>query len=260
MPRRPAVSAHQGGAERVRPATWEAYEDALASGVEYVEFDVRRTADGVYVVHHDPRVRHTGPPLCTLTHAELSERAGYPVPVVDDVMALIAGKVMGHLDLKEPGHERDVIDRAVALLGADGFVATTLEDRSVAAITQAFPAVRTALSLGRDRKELRLARLPGTRLSELLPMRRVRACGAHGVAVHQRLARANVLREATRNGLFTLVWTVNDDALMRAFLTDDRVDVLVTDRPRHALELRGQPPDAGGPAGPTERPLGRRSH
>lgn len=248
MPRRPAVSAHRGGSERAGSATWEAYEDAILSGAEYVEFDIRRTADGVLVVYHDPRVARTGPPLSRLTHAELSERAGYAVPVVEDVMALIAGKLVGHLDLKEVGYERDVIDRAVTLLGADGFVATTLEDRSVAAITQAYPAVRTALSLGRDRKEIGSARLAGTRLSELLPMRRVRACGASGVAVHQRLARAGVLREAARRGLFTMVWTVNDDLPMRAFLADPRVDVLITDRPRRAVALRGGRHD--------ERPLG----
>ncbi|GAA2951918.1 hypothetical protein GCM10011428_84620 [Streptomyces violaceus] len=33
---------------------------------------------------------------------------------------------------------------------------TTLEDRSVAAVTRAFPGVRTALSLGRDRRDLAL--------------------------------------------------------------------------------------------------------
>jgi glycerophosphoryl diester phosphodiesterase len=136
---------------------------------------------------------------------------------------------VAHLDLKEVGYEQEVIDRAVALLGTDGLVVTTLEDRSVAAVTQAFPGVRTALSLGRDRRELALARLPGTRLSELFPARRIRACGAHGVAVHQ----------ATRHGLFTMVWTVNDDTLMRAFLAHPRVDVLVTDRPRRAVALRG---------------------
>ncbi|MER5213500.1 glycerophosphodiester phosphodiesterase family protein [Streptomyces sp. NPDC002838] len=248
MPRRPAVSAHRGGSERAGSATWEAYEDAILSGAEYVEFDIRRTADGVLVVYHDPRVAHTGPPLSRITHAELNERAGYAVPVVDEVMALIAGKLVGHLDLKEVGYERDVIDRAIVLLGADGFVATTLEDRSVAAITQAYPAVRTALSLGRDRKEIGSARLAGTRLSELLPMRRVRACGASGVAVHQRLARAGVLREAARHGLFTMVWTVNDDIPMQVFLADPRVDVLITDRPRRAVALRGGRHD--------ERPLG----
>ncbi|MFB8771601.1 glycerophosphodiester phosphodiesterase family protein [Streptomyces broussonetiae] len=247
MPPRPAVSAHRGGSERYGPATWQAYEDAVASGAEYVEFDVRRTADGVFVVHHDPRVRHTGPPLSGITHAELSERAGYPVPVVDEVMSLIAGKAVGHLDLKETGYERELMDRAVALLGTDGFVATTLEDRSVAAIGRAFPRVRTALSLGRDRGEITASRLTATRLSELFPMRRVRACGAHGVAVHQRLARANVLREAARHGLYTMVWTVNDDTALRTFLTDPRVDVLVTDRPRHALTLRDLRPHRGTP-------------
>ncbi|MFI6931326.1 glycerophosphodiester phosphodiesterase family protein [Streptomyces sp. NPDC050287] len=239
MPRRPAVSAHRGGSELAGAATWEAYEDAVRSGAEYAEFDIRRTSDGVLVVYHDARVAPAGPPLSTLTHAELSARAGYAVPAVEDVMSLIAGKLVGHLDLKEVGYERAVIDRATALLGADGFVATTLEDRSVAAIARAFPRARTLLSLGRDRREIAPARLAATRLSELLPIRRVRACGASGVAVHHRLARAGVLREAARHGLFTMVWTVNEDLPLRTFLADPRVDVLVTDRPRRALALRG---------------------
>lgn len=251
MPRRPAVSAHRGGSERAGSATREAYEDAVRSGAEYVEFDIRRTADGVFVVYHDPRVGPAGPLLAGITHAELSERAGYAVPVVDEVMALISGRLVGHLDLKETGYERELIDRAIALLGADGFVATTLEDRSVAAIARAFPQVRTALSLGRDRREIARARLAGTRLSELLPMRRVRACGAGGVAVHQTLARANVLRAAARHDLFTMVWTVNDDALMRAFLDHPRVDVLITDRPRRALALRGEPSEERSPGYPS---------
>ncbi|MCX4766211.1 glycerophosphodiester phosphodiesterase family protein [Streptomyces sp. NBC_01275] len=241
MPYRPAVSAHRGGSERFGPATWQAYEDALASGAEYVEFDVRRTADGVLVVHHDPRVGPTGPPLHRITYAELCGRAGHDVPVVEDVMELVAGRLVGHLDLKETGYEREAIDRAVALLGRDGFVATTLEDRSVAAITRAFPGVRTALSLGRDRRQIGAARLAAIRASELFPMRRLRACGAHGVAVHQALARATVLRRAARHRLFTMVWTVNDDAGLRRFLADARVDVLITDRPRRAVHLRGEP-------------------
>lgn len=241
MPPRPAVSAHRGGTEHFGAATWAAYEDALACGAEYVEFDVRRTADGVLVVHHDARAGGpAGPPLHRITHAELCRRAGHAVPVVEDVMALVAGKLVGHLDLKETGYEHELMDRAIALLGRDGFVATSLEDRSVAAITRAFPGVRTVLSLGRDRREVHAARLAATRASELFPLRRLRACGAHGVAAHRLLARATVLRRAARHGLFTMVWTVNDDAGLRTFLADTRVDVLVTDRPRRAVELRGE--------------------
>jgi glycerophosphoryl diester phosphodiesterase len=242
MSRRPAVSAHRGGTERFPAASREAYEDAPHSGARYAEFDVRRTADGVFVVHHDARAGHTGPLVSGITHAELNARAGRPVPVVDEVLELIAGRMLGHLDLKETGYERELTARAVALLGADGFVATTLEDRSVAEIKRAFPGVRTLLSLGRDRKEIPAGRVAAVRASELFPLRRVRACGADGVAVHHRLARAHVLRETARHRLFAMVWTVNDDAGLRTFLGDPRVDVVVTDRPRRATALAGPAP------------------
>ena len=49
------ISAHRGGSEQARAATYEAYEHALTSGAEYAEFDIRRTADGILVVYHDPR-------------------------------------------------------------------------------------------------------------------------------------------------------------------------------------------------------------
>jgi glycerophosphoryl diester phosphodiesterase len=39
-----------------------------------------------------------------------------------------------------------------------------------------------------------------------------------------------------------MVWTVNDEPQMRRFLADPRVAVLITDRPRHALRLRGALP------------------
>ncbi len=41
-----------------------------------------------------------------------------------------------------------------------------------------------------------------------------------------------------------MVWTVNDDAALRVFLDDPRVDVLVTDRPRRAVTLRDHPDGA----------------
>ena len=47
------ISAHQGGAEYGRPATYSAYQQALATGAEYAELDIRRTKDHVLVVQHD---------------------------------------------------------------------------------------------------------------------------------------------------------------------------------------------------------------
>jgi glycerophosphoryl diester phosphodiesterase len=69
-------------------------------------------------------------------------------------MATIAGKATGHLDLKDTGGEEKVVEMALDILGPGNFVVTTLEDRSVAAVKERFPAVPAALSLGRDLDEV----------------------------------------------------------------------------------------------------------
>ena len=127
---------------------------------------------------------------------------------------------------------------ALDILGPGNFVVTTLEDRSVAAIKARFPAVPAALSLGRDLDEVPRARRAATRLSELFPMRRLRACRADWVAVHRRLAAAGVLAQCHRAGIKAMVWTVDEDAEIRRWLADRRVTVLITNRPADAVALR----------------------
>lgn len=224
------VSAHKGGAEDAPGATWPAYESAVGIGADYIEFDVRRTRDGELVVHHDP--------FGALSREELSAKTGYPVPLVRDVMRLIAGRARGHLDLKEVGGEREVVEMAIDILGADGFVATTLEDVSIARIKRAHPEVTCALALGRGLRTLTWPARARSLVRDLLPLRRIRACRADWIAVNHRLARSGVLRQAARHGLPAMVWTVNDDPTLRHFLADARTHVLITDRPRHALGLR----------------------
>jgi glycerophosphoryl diester phosphodiesterase len=161
---------------------------------------------------------------------------------VAEVMAAIAGKATGHLDLKDTGGEDKVVEMALDILGPGNFVVTTLEDQSVAAIKARFPSVPVALSLGRDLDEMPRSRRAATRLSELRPMRRLRACRADWVAVHRRLAAAGVLAQCHRAGIEAMVWTVDEDAEMRRWLTDQRVTVLITNRPADAVALRASLP------------------
>ena len=230
-----AISAHGP-----RTGTIEAYAMALETGAEYVEFDIRRTADGELAAYHDPRTRQ-GEVLAAISYPRLCELAGYRVPRVADVMTLIAGKATGHLDLKDTGGEEKVIEMALDILGSGNFVVTTLEDPSVAAIKTRFPAVPVALSRGRDLNEVPRARRAATRLSELFPMRRLRACRADWVAVHRRLAAAGVLARCHRAGIKTMIWTVDEDAEIRRWLADPRVTVLITNRPGDAVAMRCSP-------------------
>jgi glycerophosphoryl diester phosphodiesterase len=84
------------------------------------------------------------------------------------------------------------------------------------------------------------------RASELLPMRRIRACGADWVAAHHQLARAGVAATCRRHGIGVMVWTVDGDQLIDRFLASRTVDVLITNRPVQAAARRAGPARAGG--------------
>lgn len=235
-----AISAHRGGSEHAAAATCEAYEDAVGTGAEYAEFDIRKTRDGVLVVYHDRHAGESGPLVNEVPYQQLCDILGYAVPRADDVMQLLAGKVMGHLDLKEIGYEPEVINLALDIFGPGNFVATSLEDVSIASIKERFPGVTAALSLGRDLAGVPRARWASVRYGERFPLARIRACRADWVAVNHRLARLGVLKSCSRNGIGAMVWTVDADDLIDHFLADRRVDVLITNRPHHAVCRRAR--------------------
>jgi hypothetical protein len=162
-----AISGH------ATAVTYETYKDAIGSGAEYVEFDIRRTRDGVLVVYHDEHAGDSGPLIKDLPYGQLCEALGYAAPKVEDVMRLLGGKAIGHLDLKEVGYEAEAINLALGTFGPGNFVATSLEDASILTIKEDFPQVTAALSLGRDLAEVPRIRRASVRCSELFPLRRI---------------------------------------------------------------------------------------
>jgi len=232
-----AVSAHQGGREAAPSGTWAAYENALEIGADYLEFDVRQTRDGELVAFHDARIGRDGPWVHDLTRAELCRAAGHEVPGVPELMRLMAGRAQGHVDIKGKGYEAQTVKLACETLGEDAFVVTS-DDLVVGTIKSDFPKVRCALSVGRGLLDGPPHRLVQDRWNDFYPRRRLQACGAEGVAVQYRYARLSVLRMCARDGVDAMVWTVNDSDWIRHFLRDDRVTVLVTDRPKYAMDLR----------------------
>jgi glycerophosphoryl diester phosphodiesterase len=230
------ISAHSGHGGNVTHAGYEAYRQVLDTGAEYAEVDIRKTRDNVLVAYHDARIG--GRLLTDLDYGEACARLGYVVPRVAEVMSMLAGKFIGHLDLKETGYEAEVVELALASFGPGNFVATTLEDVSVRRIKEAFPDVTAALSLGRDLAGVPRSHWAALRGSELFPVGRIRACGADWVAVHHQLARLGVLRSCQRHGVGAMVWTVDTDPLIDRFLCDPRVGVLITNRPAHAGRRR----------------------
>jgi len=235
---RPAISAHRGGSENAPGGTYRAYHGALAAGTEYVEVDVRRTADGVLVARHRARARW-GRSVGSLSYAALCELAGYEVPRIAAVLPLLAGRAIAHLDLKEAGCAAEAVRQAAEVLGPAGVVATTRDGELAASVKRRVPAVPVGVTVGGD-----LAETTGLALRRgfpLAPGRLDRVLAAHGdwAVLHHRAARPALLDACRSRRIKTMVWTVNSDRALARWLADPRVDVVVTDRPARALALRG---------------------
>lgn len=214
----------------------DSFRTALEAGYDYVELDVRRTADGVLVVHHDP-LTAGGHVISDMTWAGYRRELGKEALALDDLLAIAArGRGRLHVDIKEPGYEAEIVSRLLGQLGPDRFVVTS-GDGSVLAVKTAFPEVTAGLTLGDDVFRFSAWRKLTTRLSELFPAGRVRRCRADFVAVEHRLARARVLRYARRAGLPAWVWTVDGEAEIARHLRDPRIAVLITNHPDVARRL-----------------------
>ncbi len=105
--RTPLVLGHRGYRARHPENTLLAFREALAVGADGVECDVQKTADGRYVVIHDPSVdRVTGQrgDVAAMTLADLKRLdfgAGQSIPTLEELLRAMPPEAYLDVELKE---------------------------------------------------------------------------------------------------------------------------------------------------------------
>ncbi|WP_226924417.1 glycerophosphodiester phosphodiesterase [Georgenia satyanarayanai] len=248
----PAALAHRGGAAEVAENSRAALEHADALGYRYFETDVRRTADGVVVLHHDATLDRTTTghgPLSALTWAQaarLRDHSGGRLVRLDEALADFPGLRL-NIDLKEDGVIGPAL-RVVAEAGAgDRVCLASFADRRLQVVRRATRG-RVATSLARqETARLVLAATLGAPARGVPTPSGTTTDRAVCVQVPVRHRGVPVVtpafvQRAHRLGLEVHVWTIDDAPTMHRLL-DLGVDGLVTDRPtvlREVLRARGE--------------------
>lgn len=237
------VSAHRGGAgdDRAAENTLAAFEAAIAMGCDYVEFDVRLTADGHPVVFHDDELPG-GVGGRSIARHRLDELSDSSLVSLDAVLELIRGRIGAHVDLKVRSHEIWIVEHVVARLGTDRVVVTTAEDSSVRQLRrwsrEHAPELLVGLSSSaRAAGPHRLARLR-VRVESAFPRLRLRLSGANLVVAHKSVARVTLKAYARRRGLPLLVWTVDRPDELAYWMNDPDVWIVTTNHPQRAFDAR----------------------
>jgi glycerophosphoryl diester phosphodiesterase len=223
---RALVLAHRGAWDQAPQNSLAAVRRAAELGCDGIEIDVRRTVDGQMVVVHDGRVRWR--PVRRLTHVGVQARMRPgQAPLLADVLDAAAGRLLVDVELKEDGYVEEAVVLVAQRLAPDSFVITSFQTRVLAQVKRHLPETRTGLLIA--------PRAAGQ------AERRMRAAGADFLLPHVSLLRTGIVDWAARQGLACWLWTVNDEAAMRAAGADPRVAALITDTPARAIATITRP-------------------
>jgi glycerophosphoryl diester phosphodiesterase len=253
------VSAHRCGYAEL--GNVGGHEDPLAGiahsariGADYCEFDIRRCADGTFVISHDAD-GGTGDDSCViadLSWPELRERAP-GVCTLDDLLTALETSGLGaHVDMKfrtpaaawEAGArwETEAVAAVTARLDPSRVVVTsgirnTTNSIRAWAEENGVPVV-VALSIGGSVRGMSWSDAVQRRWGELFPQHRFVRSEADAVAAHFVLAMIRLVRWTTHIGVPLLVWTVDSARLQKRFLHDKRIWMITTNHPARAVALR----------------------
>lgn len=233
------VVAHRGYAGIAPENTLIALHAGVTAGADWIEFDVRTTADGVPVVIHDRLLGRTAPGVGPVAEASFDELraldaggwfapafAGLTVPALAEVLDLLAPagpRLL--LEIKPPATAEEV-KAILAQLADRGLVARTVlqsfDDQILREAAELLPELRRGvLRQGLDAD----------------PVALVRELGAmtYNPSLDDVIGDPSVVPDLAAAGVRVMPWTVNHPVGWATAITLG-VGGIITDRP---AELRG---------------------
>lgn len=246
------VAAHRGGAALWPENSLFAFREALALGVDALEFDLHMSADGEVVVIHDPTLERTTTAagrvrdlkLADLARARLKTGDGAitdePIPTFAQVLDLASNgsaELLPEIKVDANRQRYDGIEEKVlALLRARRLLSRAtiqaFQPETIRRLRELEPSVRTMVLVARGDVERERARPAEA-------VRRAHDLGASDLGMNHRLIDADVMTAARATGIRVSAWTVNDEPDLRRMI-DLGVDVVMSDRPDLAKRLTGR--------------------
>ncbi|RCV89421.1 glycerophosphodiester phosphodiesterase family protein [Billgrantia montanilacus] len=251
--------AHRGSSMTAPENTLAAIERALVDRADYIEIDVRLTADGEVVLYHDRSLQRLAGDPRNVRDLTLEELRAFDVgswfgdtfvderiPSLDEALQAVRGRSALMIDMKpNPGGEpalveavleaiqRETAARAQCLDMLSPAQSTTrCGDPDVVGETRVAVMSPGVVQMVKEREpELRVTLLAQLVMPGTLERRGFDALGLR----HNRIT-DNEIRLARELGYEVHAWTVNDRARMSQ-LIDLGVDAIITDYPDRLTEL-----------------------
>jgi glycerophosphoryl diester phosphodiesterase len=224
------IFAHRGSAHLARENTVAAFVAAAELGADGVELDVRRTADGHMVVHHDAEVPGLGQ-VARLAARELPDWLPSLGAALDACRPVKVNVEIKHDRERSGSRPDDQLARQVAAL-----VAGRLEAPSIVVSSFSLSVVDTVRAMART---VTTALLAGVADDPFQALATTRGHGHAGLHPFFGSIDEELVRQAKAAGISLRAWTVDDPARV-ALLAEMGVDAVITNDVRAARRALGR--------------------
>ena len=234
---KPIVQAHRGASGYEHMNTIPAFDKAVELKADAIELDIRKTKDGKIIVVHDPDYK--GKKICEYDYEELVEvtkEDGFIMPLFIDVLKKYKGVILLDIEIKEDGYTKEIMDMVLSVLDYNEFNVRSFNENVIRTVKELYPKTYAILLIGLEHPKHGIF----SRLAELFPKAKVKRTLCDAVSPHYQLVRLGYVRRMPRMKKAVLVWTVNDEALMRKMFFKGHVDGVVSNYPDVAMRVRDE--------------------
>lgn len=231
------VIGHGGAGDFFPGNSRDSIEQALKIGVDRLEVDVQRSADGDLVLVHDDTflLDSRKMPANEITAAQF-RRLLPGLLTLDELVDLNRNRVPLLLDVKVPGYEPDLIAAIHRHRLAATVAASSTSPIVLRRLNRAFPAMRLGLSTGHWATGIpsRPGRFVASRILRIVTpiplIAAMRLFGATETMIQHRVCTPHLVRTVHDSGRRVYVWTVDRPEQMRRFIAMG-VDGIISNRP-----------------------------
>lgn len=228
------ITAHRGDSGHAPENTLPAIESAIAKKADYVEIDIRRTADDRLVLMHDSSALRTAGierciEECSFAEVDMldvgswygTEYAGTTVPTLEDVLNISKGRIGVNIEIKGAEGDTKIAGKVVEEIKRSGMEAecmvTSSDYEYLKAVEKKDSSIRT-----------------GIILSEAENWQDYDDVDFYSVSL-QALNRA-IVKEMKAAGKEIHVWTANEANEIRMAM-EYQLDNIITDMPEETREF-----------------------
>ena len=228
--KRPLVIAHRGASADFPENSLDAFSGALEQGADWIELDVRRSKDGVLVVHHDAHLAD-GSLIRDLDSDCLPEGVPSLAEAFETSENMGVNIEIKHLPGEPDFDEVDLVCEAVvglvkAYRSADKILVSSFDMNAIDRIKETDPSIATGW--------LVVERSDGIQILD-----RVKAHNHTSINPWDELVDQSLIEQAHSRGLNVNVWTVDDERRILQ-LSEWGVDGIITNIPSLAVEVLNQ--------------------